>query len=153
MGWPSRASIERTDRMLVFMGPVSLVVGYQQELDLRPLLHWLAQERNWVWTHRSISQRAVDCVGNPFSREQWDPSKSVGVSQKVAIGGSREICMVLDHTRTERGKHVACWSGFPLHGVHLSKWLCDTSTGAATEAARCGYLVGEDFGLLVLNYR
>jgi hypothetical protein len=112
MDWLSRASIERTDRMLVFMDPVSLVVGHQQEFGLRPLLHWLAQERNWVWTHRSISQRAVDCVGNPFSRGQWDPSKSVGVSQKVAIGGSREICMVLDHTRTERGKACGVFVGF-----------------------------------------
>jgi hypothetical protein len=29
MGWPPRASIECTDHMLVFMGLVSLVVGYQ----------------------------------------------------------------------------------------------------------------------------
>jgi hypothetical protein len=26
--------------------------------------------------------------------------------------------MVVDHTRTERGKRVACWPGFPLQGVH-----------------------------------
>jgi hypothetical protein len=26
--------------------------------------------------------------------------------------------MVVDHTQTERGKHVACWLGFPLQGVH-----------------------------------
>jgi hypothetical protein len=26
--------------------------------------------------------------------------------------------MVLDHTQTERGKHVTCWSGVPLQGVH-----------------------------------
>jgi hypothetical protein len=26
--------------------------------------------------------------------------------------------MVIDHTRTERGKRVVCWSGFPLQGVH-----------------------------------
>jgi hypothetical protein len=26
--------------------------------------------------------------------------------------------MVVDHTRTEREKRVACWSGFPLQGVH-----------------------------------
>jgi hypothetical protein len=39
-------------------------------------------------------------------------------SRRVAICGPREIRMVLDHMRTERGKHVACWSGFPLHGAH-----------------------------------
>jgi hypothetical protein len=107
--------------MLVFMGPVSLVVGHRQELGLRPLLHWLARERNWVRTHRSVSRRVVDCIGSPFSQEQWDPSKSVGVSQKVDVCGPREICMVLNHTRTDHEKRVACWSDFPLQGVHRFK--------------------------------
>jgi hypothetical protein len=26
--------------------------------------------------------------------------------------------MVMSHTRTKRGKHVAYWSGFSLQGVH-----------------------------------
>jgi hypothetical protein len=38
--------------------------------------------------------------------------------RKVAIRGPREIRMVLDHTQIKRGKRVACWSGFPLQGVH-----------------------------------
>jgi hypothetical protein len=100
--------------MLVFIGPVSLVVGHRQELGLSLLLHWLAQERNWVRTHGSVSRRAVDGVGSPFSLEQWDPSKSVGVSSKVAICGPRDIHIVLDYTWTECEKRVACWSGFPL---------------------------------------
>ena len=33
----------------------------------------------------------------PFFQEQWDPSKSVGDSQKVAIREPREICMVEGH--------------------------------------------------------
>jgi hypothetical protein len=90
------------------MDPVSLVVGHRQELGLRSLLHWLARERNWVRTHGLVSQRAVDCVGSPFSQEQWDLSKSISVLQRVAICGSREIRMVLDHTWTKHGKHVAC---------------------------------------------
>jgi hypothetical protein len=118
MCWPPRASIERTDRMLLFIGPVSVVVGHRQELGLCPLLHWLAQERNWVWTRGSVIWRAVDCIGSPFSQAQWDRSKSVSVLQKVAIYGPREIRMVLDHTQTERGKRVACWLDFPLQGVH-----------------------------------
>jgi hypothetical protein len=69
------------------MGPVSQVVGHRRELGLRPLLHWLARERNWVRTHGSVSRRAVDCVGSPFSRELWDLFKSVGVSRKVATYG------------------------------------------------------------------
>jgi hypothetical protein len=71
------------------MGPVNLVVGHRQGLDLRPLLHWLVRERSWVRTHGSVSRRAVDCVGSPFSLEQWDLSKSVGASQKVATYGNR----------------------------------------------------------------
>jgi hypothetical protein len=64
-----------------------------------------------VRIHGSVSRCAVDCVGSPFSREQWDPSKSIGVSQNFVIYGPREIRMVLDHTRTEREKCVPCWSG------------------------------------------
>jgi hypothetical protein len=66
------------------MGPVNLVVGHHQELGLRPLLHCLAQERSWVQTRGSVSRRAVDCVGSFFSREQWNLSKSIGASRKVA---------------------------------------------------------------------
>jgi hypothetical protein len=36
MGWPPRASIECTDLMLVFMGPVSLIVCHQQMLGFAP---------------------------------------------------------------------------------------------------------------------
>jgi hypothetical protein len=66
------------------MGLVNLVVGHRQELSLRPLLHWLVRERSYVRSCGSVSRRAVDCVGSPFSQEQWDLSKSVGASQKVA---------------------------------------------------------------------
>jgi hypothetical protein len=100
------------------MGPVSLVVGHRQELGLRPLLHWLAQEINWVWTRGLVSRCAVDCVGSPFSQEQWDLSKSISVSRRVAICGPCEIHMVFYHMQTEHGKRVACWSGYPVQGVH-----------------------------------
>jgi hypothetical protein len=66
------------------MSPVNLVIGHRQELGLHPLLHWLIRERSWVRTRGSVSRRAVDYVGSPFSREQWDLSKSVGASRKVA---------------------------------------------------------------------
>jgi hypothetical protein len=114
MGWPPRASMERTDRMLVFMGPVSLVICRQQRVTLPPLLQWLAQERNWVWIHGPASRRAVDCVGSPFSREQWLSPLLLMMAQKVAICGLCEMRMFLDHTQTEHGKRVVCWSGFPL---------------------------------------
>jgi hypothetical protein len=35
----------------------------------------------------------------------------------------------------------------------VSKWFCDTFTGAATAATRCGSFVRGDFGLLVTSYR
>jgi hypothetical protein len=100
------------------MGSVSLVVGHRQEFGLRSLLYWLAQERKRVRTHGSVSRCAVNYVGSPFYQDQWDLSKPVGISQKVAICRPCEICMVLEHTWTERGKHVACWTGSPLQGVH-----------------------------------
>jgi hypothetical protein len=67
---------------------------------------------------RSVSQRAVDYVGSPFSREQWDPSKFVGDLWKIVIHLLCEIRMVWDHTQTERGMRVSCWSGFFLQVVH-----------------------------------
>jgi hypothetical protein len=38
--------------------------------------------------------------------------------------------MLWDHTRTERGIRVTCWSSFPLQGVHrfTSPRLSDMST-------------------------
>jgi hypothetical protein len=43
------------------------------------------------------------------------------IVRKVAICGPREIRMVEGHTRTEREKHVTCWSDFLLQGVHRFK--------------------------------
>jgi hypothetical protein len=71
------------------MGPINLVLGHRQELGLRPLLHWLARERSWgmdPWIDQSA------CCGlcrDPFSQEQWDLSKSDGVSRKVVTYGDR----------------------------------------------------------------
>jgi hypothetical protein len=47
----------------------------------------------------------------------------LAIRENVAIRGPREILMVKGHTWTERGKCVACWSGFPLQGVHRFKSL------------------------------
>jgi hypothetical protein len=53
-----------------------------------PLLHWLTRKRNWVRTHGSVSQRAVNYVGSPFSGAVT-LSNSVGGSWKVATYGDR----------------------------------------------------------------
>jgi hypothetical protein len=96
---------------------------------LSPLLYWLAREKNWVRTHGSVSRRVVDCVGRPFSREQW---------LCPTLSAARER---LSHTGTTRRKrtpgirglgweaYVSYWSGFPLQGVHRfeSSGLSDMS--------------------------
>jgi hypothetical protein len=66
-------------------------------------------------TDSQIDQSA--CCGlcrEPFFSGQWTRSNLLTTVRNVAICGPREIRMVFDHTQTERGKRVACWSGFPL---------------------------------------
>jgi hypothetical protein len=41
-----RASIERTNHILVFMGPVSIVACRQQMIGLSILIQWPCRERN-----------------------------------------------------------------------------------------------------------
>jgi hypothetical protein len=94
------------------MGLVNLVVGHCQELGLRPLLHWLAQEISWVWTRGSVSRRVVNCVGSPFSQEQWDLSKSICVSRKVATYGDRPQEAYTGRTRTGVGSIHVVLVGF-----------------------------------------
>jgi hypothetical protein len=94
------------------MGPVNLVVGHRQELGLRPLLHWLVRERSWVQTRGSVSRRAVDCVGSPFSQEQWDLSKSIGASRKVATYEDRPQEVYAGRTWTGAGSVRVVLVGF-----------------------------------------
>jgi hypothetical protein len=129
------------------LAPVSKYWTYQSHVDvygpskpssqmsteawLFPLLQWLVQERSWVQTRGSLS-RAEGCVGSPSSRVQRIYSNLLITMWKVAICGPHEIRMILDHTRTERGKRVAYWSGFLLQGVHRFElpWLSDMSNSS-----------------------
>jgi hypothetical protein len=96
------------------MGPVNLVVGHRHELDLYPLLHWLARERSWVWTRRSVNRHAMDCVESPSSWEQWDLSKSLSVSRKVATYGDRPQEVYAGRTWIGMGSvHVMLVGVFP----------------------------------------
>jgi hypothetical protein len=54
----------------------------------------------------------------PFFSGAVTLSSAVDDVRMVSICGPRKMRMVMDHTWTERGKHVACWSDFPLQGVH-----------------------------------
>jgi hypothetical protein len=101
------------------MGLVSLVAYHWQKLSLSLLLHWLAWERNWVQTRGSVSQRAVDCVGSPFPREQWDPSKSIDDSWKVATYGVCHQEAYAGHTWIGVGSICVVLIGFSLTGCTL----------------------------------
>jgi hypothetical protein len=68
--------------MLVFMGSVSLVTGYQQKLDFSSLLQWLVRERSWIQTRGPLS-RARGCVGRPSSRERWICSNLLATVRKA----------------------------------------------------------------------
>jgi hypothetical protein len=121
-----------------YMDLVSLVAWHQQRVALPPLLQWPAQERNWIRTRGLVSHRAVDYVKSPFSREQWLCPSLLMTSWKVVIRGPCEIRIVDGHTRTKHEKHMACWSGFPLQGVHRfeSPWLSDMSTACLCQSSR-----------------
>jgi hypothetical protein len=82
------------------------VYGLSKPSSWSPIGAWFTPTASLVGsgvklgTDPQVDQPA--CCG--LCREQWDPSKSVDISQKVAICGPREIRMVLDYTRTECGK-------------------------------------------------
>jgi hypothetical protein len=103
MDWPPWASIEYIDRSLP-----------STDAWLSLLFQWLCWERNWGRSRGPLSQ------AERWSREEWYMSNNVDDSRKVAICRPRVICMVEGHTRTERGKHVVCWSGFPYRVGKLS---------------------------------
>jgi hypothetical protein len=48
------------------MGSISLVDCHRRKLGLSLLLYWLTWEINLVWTHGSVSRRAVDYVRSLF---------------------------------------------------------------------------------------
>jgi hypothetical protein len=98
------------------MGLVNLVAYDQQKLGLSLLLHCLAWERKWVWTHGSVNRHAVDCVGSPFPQEQWDPSKSVDDSWKVVTYGDRPQEAYAGHAWTGVGSVRVVLVGFSPTG-------------------------------------
>jgi hypothetical protein len=136
MGWPPWASIECTDRILIYgSSKPSSLSSTEIWLKLTSLLVGLGEK---LGTDLWIGQPACcRLCREPFSREQWDPSKSVYGSGKVTIRGILEIRMVDGHTWTERGKCVACWMSFPLQGVHRfgSPWLSDMSTACLWQSS------------------
>jgi hypothetical protein len=109
--------------MLVFMGPVSLVAGCQQMLDFAPTTSLVGSGEKLATDLRIGQPMCCGLCREPFLSGAVALLNSVGVSRNVAICGPHEIRMVLDHTRTECEKRVACWSGFALQVVHRFKSL------------------------------
>jgi hypothetical protein len=104
--------------MLVIMGQVTLVACRQPRVALHPLRQWLAWERNWVRTCRSVSRCAVDYVGSPFTREQWlCPLLLMTREWLSSTGTTHKKCMSGVHGLAWKAG-VSYWSGFPLEGVH-----------------------------------
>jgi Cft2 family RNA processing exonuclease len=82
------------------------------DVCLSSLLHWLAQERNWVRTYGSVSRCAVDYVGSPFSEEQWlCPTLSMTRERLPRTGTARRKRMSSVHG-LEWKAYVSCWLGF-----------------------------------------
>jgi hypothetical protein len=106
-------------------GNMGLVACHQQRVALLPLLRCLSWERNWVRTHGSVSRCAGDCVRSPFSQGQWLCLPLLMTSWKVSMHWRLERRMVWDHTQTEPGMCVACWSSF-LYRVYINLNCCNS---------------------------
>jgi hypothetical protein len=100
------------------------------DVYLFPLFYWLAREKNWVRTRGSVNRCAVNCVGSPFSWEQWlCPTLSMTHERLPRTGTA---CRKRMQTYMDwRGKHTCCVDqGFPLQSVHWFKspWPSNMST-------------------------
>jgi hypothetical protein len=83
---------------------------------LHCFIGWLERETGYGPVDQSAGVLWI--VREPFFLEAVTLSNAIDDSRRVAICGPCEIRMVLDHMRTEHGKHVVYWSDFPLHGEH-----------------------------------
>jgi hypothetical protein len=88
---------------------------------LSPLFYWLARERNWVWTRGSVSRRAMDCVGSPFSRERWLCPTLLMTHERLSHTGTAHRKRTSGIRGLAWEAYMSCWSGFPLQGVHRFK--------------------------------
>jgi hypothetical protein len=88
--------------MLSF-APTASLAGSGEKLGMEP---------------RIGQRRTMDCVGSPSSREQWACSTLSMTCERLPCTGT----VRRKRTPGVRGlgweAYVACWSGFPLQGVH-----------------------------------
>jgi hypothetical protein len=111
------------------MGQVNLVACHRQMLGFAPTASRLAQERNWVWTHRLVSRRAVDYVGSHFSQEQWPCSTLLMTHERLSHMGTTCGKLTSGVCGLAWEAYVSCWSDFLLYGVHRfkSSWISNMS--------------------------
>jgi hypothetical protein len=135
MDCPPRASIECTNHILVFIGLVSwcsYVTTWSKPLSPTP---WMSQGRGNEVT-QGDGWASLALVAKTSSRCRW-LFRLCGDYWKVAYVEHRR-CMVRDHTWIRHGKHLACWLGFPLQGVHRfeSPRLSDMSITCLQQSSR-----------------
>jgi hypothetical protein len=119
---------------------------------ISPMLRWSWGRKDEVirgdgWANLFAVAMISSSVGDCFDLME--------TKQKVATRWPREIRMVWDHMRTERGMCVACWSGFPCRvyidsnhhdpriWVPLCLWL-----SAHSWLMKCYLLMNHDYALL-----
>jgi hypothetical protein len=129
------------------IGPVNLVAGCQQKLDFSHcFISCYGREARYRPADWSVGVLWI--VSTTLLLGAVDPFKSIDDCAKgyymwttYGLGSYTDwawiIRMVLNHTWTERGKHVACWSSFPLQGVHQfeSSQLLDMSNRMLNQVA------------------
>jgi hypothetical protein len=119
-----------------------------------PLVHYL--ENPGHIADRKVRWRALRYVmlDNTLYRQTIDSLllKCLGSDQsKIAMREVHEgICGT--HQSTHKMKWLFHRAVF-YWPTMLSKWFCNTSTGAGTRVARCGSFVGKAFSLLVVSSR
>jgi hypothetical protein len=70
-------------------------------------------------TDPRIGQRhAVDCVGSPFSQEQWAYSTLSMTRERLPRTGTTRRKCTPGVCGLAWEAYVTCWSGFALQGVH-----------------------------------
>jgi hypothetical protein len=91
--------------MLGFASTASLA-GSGEKLGTDP---WIGQ------------RRAVDCVRSPSSQEQWAYSNLSMTHERLPRMGTARRKRTPDVRGLTWKAYVACWSDFPLQGVHRFK--------------------------------
>jgi hypothetical protein len=104
--------------------------------------------RSTMVQHRSTETQDLQAAGHKVRRaiKRGGPNRrDCGWRPTPLLTSLEGRC----HCHVEKRNGITCRQ---MKRTELSKWFCDTSTGAATGETRCGSFVGGGFGLLAANY-